>query len=330
MKVIFAWWWSWGHILPSIAIAKRLNCEILFICSKWKLDAKMLSEYKFNFSAISAWKIRRYFDVKNISDILLFIYWIIESLFYIFRFSPDIIFCKWWYVSLPVAIAWWILRKKIILHESDWVMWIANKITSYFSSHVIMWLEQNLNPVRFEAKNVNKADINTNWKKLLFIMWWSQWAKQLNDLIVGIFPIIKEKYFVVHLTWIWKRTSIISKNYIQFEYLDKEYANYLKLSDFIISRSWASSIAEILAFKKPSILIPLVWSASNHQEINAKYVYNQKLCFMLESKIINHENIISIINDDKAIAELSKRLKLIKVNDVIGEIIKLINNISNK
>ena len=318
MRIIFAWWWSWGHLLPSIAIADRIKWDILFICSKSDLDTRIISKTNYKFKSISAWKIRRYFDLKNFSDALFVILWVVESLYHISRFKPEVIFCKWWFVCLPVAIAWWILRKRIVLHESDSVMWIANQIVSKFSTKIIMWLKQDLNPIRFVPSEIQKKDLDTN-KKILFVMWWSQWAKQLNDLIVDIFPNIKKSYFVIHLTWIWKKTSIKDKDYIQFEFLDKDYPWYLKASDIVIS-----SIAEILAFNKVCILVPLWSSAWNHQEINAKYIYDKNLCFLLNSKELSSKKVIELLDDKKQIVQIHDKLITIKPKNVIAQIIKLL------
>ena len=140
MKIIFAWGWTWWHIFPSLAIAKFLGWEKLFLISKNNLDEEILKKTNFKYKKIFSWKFRRYFDffaiLENFFDVFKFIFWFFQSLKIILQFKPDVIFCKWWFVSLPVAFAWKILGKKIILHESDSVMWIANKIISKFANKI--------------------------------------------------------------------------------------------------------------------------------------------------------------------------------------------------
>ena len=332
MKIIFAWWWTWWHLHPSIAIAGHIQWDVLFIIWKSILDKQVLRKTPFKYRQISSWKLRRYFDLKNFTDIFSFLIWIIQSFFIIKSFSPDVIFCKWWYISLPVAISWWILRKKIILHESDSVLWMANSITSRFSNKLIMWLEQNLNPIRY---NENELNINlikdikskSKWKKILFIMWGSQGAQQLNELVIEIFENIKKNYYFIHLTWKWKKTFIKSPSYIQFEYLDNDYFSYLFCADLVISRAWASSIAEILALKKPSLLIPLPNSASNHQEINAKIIWKKWLTVYITKNLLHKENIINIISNNEILENIENNLKLIESHNVIDTIIAIIQKV---
>jgi UDP-N-acetylglucosamine--N-acetylmuramyl-(pentapeptide) pyrophosphoryl-undecaprenol N-acetylglucosamine transferase len=57
--------------------------------------------------------------LKNIGDLFKFTIGILQSLVYLLRFRIDVVFCKGGYVALPVVVAAWILRKKILVHESD-------------------------------------------------------------------------------------------------------------------------------------------------------------------------------------------------------------------
>jgi len=277
MKTIFAWGWTWGHILPSMAIANFLEWEKLFLISRNNLDEEILKNSNFKYKKIFSWKLRRYFSffafLENFLDIFKFILGFFQSLKIIYQFNPDIIFCKWGFVSLPIAFAGKILWKKIVLHESDLVMWISNKIISKFAIKIFRW-EEIWNPINFnwkifsekEKKFFKKEKKIPENKKILFVSWWSQWAEKINKLIEKNFTEIEKNFFVIHLTWIWKKINIKSKNYLEFEFLNSdEYFDFLQIADLVVSRAWAWSIAEILFFQKPAILIPLIWSAWEHQ-----------------------------------------------------------------
>jgi len=317
MKIIFAWGWTWWHIFPSLAILNSLKkqdkkTEELFIISENVLDEEILSKTDFNYKKISSWKLRRYFSWENFSDLPKIIYWFCQSLVIISKFKPDVIFCKWWFVSLPVAIAWKVLWKKIILHESDSVMWIANKIISKFSDEILYW-EKIWNPINFSGKIfsdeekisfIKEKNFPEN-KKILFVSWGSQWAEEVNNLIKDNFDNIFENFFVIHLTWKWKSLNIKNKNYLGFEFLTWDgYFNFLQISDLIVSRAWAWSIAENLFFQKPSVLIPLIWSAWNHQVENAEKLELEKLC----KKYSLWDNFLDILNSD--FSEIKENLKI--------------------
>jgi len=326
MKIIFAWGWTWWHIFPSLAIANNLKWEKLFLISKNNLDEEILKKTKFSYKKISSWKLRRYFSSENFIDIFKFIFGFFESLKIISKFDPDLIFCKWGFVSLPVAIAWKILWKKIVLHESDSVMWISNKIISKFATKFFYW-EEIWNPINFFGKKFSEIDkkffiaekifpilqkkfpdLEKNFfdnKKILFVSWGSQGAVEINYLLEKRLEKISEFFFVIHLTWKWKKIHVskkIEKNYLWFEFLSwDEYFNFLQVADLLISRAWAWSIAEILFFQKPSILIPLKSSAWNHQVKNAEKLEKNWLAKFFRNYFLE------IINSD--FSEIEKNLK---------------------
>ncbi len=351
MKIIFAWGWTWWHIFPSLAIANNLksknkNFEALFLISKNNLDEEILkknnlnSKNFFNYKKISSWKLRRYFDLKsvfeNFFDIFKFIFGFFQSLKIILKFKPDLIFCKWWFVSLPIALAWKILWKKIILHESDSVMWLANKIISKFciwKNGKIFYWEKIWNPINFNWKkfdDLSQAKKNFRKKmwfnenqKILFVSWWSQWAEQINNLIWKNLSKILKNFVVIHLLWKWKKENFLTsiddkkfleknlKKYISFEFLESnEYFDFLQISDLVISRAWAWSISEILFFQKLSILIPLIWSAWEHQLKNAEKLEKNNLAkiFVDDWKILpNYEKFLELLKFD--FSEIKNNLK---------------------
>lgn len=325
MKIIFAWGWTWWHIFPSLAILNSLKkqgekTEELFIISENNLDEEILSKTEFKYKKISSWKLRRYFDffsvLENFSDVFKFIFWFFQSLKIISKFKPDVIFCKWWFVSLPVAIAWKILGKKIVLHESDSVMWIANKIISKFSDKILYW-EKIWNPINFSGKifsdeekiSFMKEKNFPENKKILFVSWGSQWAEEVNNLIKENSDNIFENFFVIHLTWKWKSLNIKNKNYLGFEFLTWDnYFNFLQISDLVVSRAWAWSIAENLFFQKSSVLIPLIWSAWNHQVENAEKLESEKLCKKYSRINKLEDNFLEILSSD--FSEIKENLKI--------------------
>lgn len=92
------------------------------------------------FLRIVSGKIRRGASIKerlrNIGDMFIVLGGIAESLRHLSQKKIDVIFCKGGYVSLPVVIAGRILRKEIILHESDTKPGLSNKICAKFSTTI--------------------------------------------------------------------------------------------------------------------------------------------------------------------------------------------------
>jgi len=162
-----AGWGSGWHAYPIKSMIEyldkkpKLSKKIGNVCrfgQKWSLEEKTFfsllvhKKIRLRFVTIFSGKFRRETKfvsiLKNIRDIFLFVIGFFQSLFFLIKYRIDVIFCKWWFVALPVAVAWWVLRKKIVLHESDTHPGLVNRIVSHLSKHkfagfpgVIKWAE---------------------------------------------------------------------------------------------------------------------------------------------------------------------------------------------
>ena len=100
------------------------------------MAAELVQKSGIKFYPIFAGKLRRYFSLQNFIDPIFVIIGFFQSLYIIIRFWPKVIFSKGGYVSLPVAFAAFILRRPLILHESDSRMGLANRIASKIAKKV--------------------------------------------------------------------------------------------------------------------------------------------------------------------------------------------------
>ena len=144
MKILFTGGGTAGHIFPIIAIVreiKRLHPQsgfkFFYVGPKDRFAFALLSQEGIQIKTISAGKIRRYFSFLNIIDLLFKVpIGVIQAFFHIFTISPDLIFSKGGYGSLPAVIAGWTLLTPIFLHESDVSPGLANKIASKFALEI--------------------------------------------------------------------------------------------------------------------------------------------------------------------------------------------------
>ena len=92
---------------------------------------------------------------------------------------------------------------------------------------------------------------------------------------------------------------LIGRNgYVQYEYVDAPLRHLFAAADLIISRAGANSICEILALKKPNILIPLSASASRGDQIlNARSFEKQGFSKVLEEEHLTDDNLLNTIQD---------------------------------
>lgn len=297
-KVIaLTWGATWWHIFPLLSTYNYLkeenNYEFLWFWEEDSLEEEIALKNKIKFLDIPAWKIRRYFDIKNFYEPFKNFTWIFFWIFYILKYKIDIVFSKWWYVALPLCISAFILRKKIYIHESDTVWWIANKIiwklaTKVFytfpnektqntdnEKYILTW--QILNPELLDY--ITDINVEENKKLSIMVIAWSQWSTKIFNTLLKILPDFQDIDFQVIL---WDKNMHFRNDFKKFSNImvhdfitQKRLWKILKQVDIAITRWWATTLWELNNFWIHSIIIPLTWSAWDHQNINAKY-FNEK------------------------------------------------------
>jgi len=248
---------------------------------------------------------------------------------------PDAVFSKGGYGSFPVMFAAWLFMvPSRVIHESDTVPGMANRFASVFAKKIsvafpVAALKFPVDktavvglPVRGDLCNqdIKQArmffDIQSD-RKVVLVMGGSQGAQKINEVIAQILQQLLEKYEIIHLCGQKNYESFKSqlqemyKNklngyYHLYPFLTEEMKFAFTLADVVVSRASATSMFEISACGKPSILIPLPNSAQDHQRKNAyEYAKTGAGTIMEENNLTPHllfANIISIL-DDKSVAE---------------------------
>ncbi len=268
--------------------------EFMFICPDSDFN-KAISDAGIEVKTIKAGKLRRYFSLENFTDIFKIIFGAIQSLYFVYKFKPDITFSKGGFASVPPIIASWILRVPIFSHESDIVPGLANKIISRFADKIFISFEDTEkyfpgkktvwtgSPIREDILegDKNKAREIFNLKEnipTVLVFGGSQGAQKINEIVLKSLPAILEKYQVIHICGMKNYEELSSfsshlanKRYKLHPYLSDKLKDAFALCDVIVSRAGANSLFEIIALEKPSIIIPLPTSANNHQHQNAEF-----------------------------------------------------------
>jgi len=336
-KVLLVWGWTWGHAVPLVNLYNFFNLrseqknnikyDFIWVGESNSIEEKLAKQNDIKFKIIKSWKLRRYFSFQNFIDLIKFIYWIFQSVFLIFKIKPDFIFSKWWYVALPVMIAWKILWKKIFLHESDSIPWLANKIWARFSDKVFLnFSEAKKYFYDYDIKkNKNKyilsgpilseiflekaiKDINIKNKKNILVICWSQWSTLIFKNIIKILEEnileLQDYNFRVILG---TKNSHFRKEFNKFKNVklvdfctQEELVEFYKESNIAITR-WSSTMFELALFKIKMIIIPFKYAWSNHQELNAR-VFEKFWHIVIKDDDLNKnilkESIKNILNKD--------------------------------
>lgn len=120
--------------------------------------------------------------------------------------------------------------------------------------------------------------------------------------------------------------------YCQFEYVKKELKHLFACADVIISRAGANAICELLALRKPNILIPLGLNASRGDQIlNAQSFQRQGYSYVLNEEEVTSKSLLNAVHEVyENRASYVNAMNQSELSDPIGTIVKLANELSVK
>ena len=240
IKILFTGGGTGGHIYPILAVAEELqtlavkknifiDLRYLGVPGKFK---KLLVSNGIGVSKILSAKLRRYFDIRNFIDFILFPFSVIQAFWKVFWIMPDVLFSKGGPGSLPAVIACWFYRVPIIIHDSDSEIGLANKLALNFANRIAVSFlsaaeeivasqksakKANLlrgkiafvgNPIRPSLLVGEKIDKQTakkilgfnSGKPLILVLGGSQGSATINDFMLNIAEELAKDWQVLHQT----------------------------------------------------------------------------------------------------------------------------------
>lgn len=304
-----------GHVNPNLALLpalKEAGYRVSYIGSYNGIEKQLIEDAGIPYYGISTGKLRRYFDLKNISDPFRVLKGIREAGKLIKKLSPDIVFSKGGFVSVPVVMAAGRKKIPVILHESDMTLGLANKICLPFSTKVCCNFPETLEklpkkkavltgtPIRQELE---KGDAErgrefchfSDDQPVILVMGGSLGAVAINKIIRKALPRLLQRYQVVHLCGKGNLDKDLENmdGYVQFEYIDKTLPDLFAMTSMVVSRAGANALAEIVALAKPNLLIPLTAAASRGDQIlNARSFEKQGYSMLLEEENLNVDSLL--------------------------------------
>lgn len=312
-KIVLTGGGTAGHVTPNIALLPHLKesgYEISYIGSYDGIEKKLITDFDIPYYGIATGKFRRYFDIKNLTDPFRVLKGLSEARKHLKKINPDIVFSKGGFVSVPVVRAAASLHIPCIIHESDMTPGLANKMCIPVAKKVCCNFPETLSmisgskavltgsPIREELTRGNKINALdlcefTGNRPVILVIGGSLGAASVNKAVRDALPKLLEDFQIVHICGKEKIDNMLldKKGYVQFEYVKSELKDLFAMADLVISRAGANSICEILALKKPNLLIPLSAGSSRGDQI-------------LNAKSFESQGFSMVINDDDLSPEL--------------------------
>ena len=341
-----------GHVTPNLALLpslKEAGYNIRYIGSYNGIERKLIENAGIPYDGISSGKLRRYFDLKNFTDPARVVKGYFEACKLLKKYKPDIVFSKGGFVAVPVVLAAKHCHIPTIIHESDMTPGLANKLCIPSAKKVCCNFPETLkylpddkavltgSPIRAELLKGDRLSglQYTNLsaaKPIILVIGGSLGSVKVNNAVRSILPKLLETFQVIHICGKGNvdESLIGTPGYVQYEYVDSPLKHLFAAADLMVSRAGANSICEILALRKPNVLIPLSAAASRGDQIlNAKSFANQGFSTVLEEESVTdsslYEAIVSTYENRRQFVEAMESSHL---NNAIDTIMKLINEYS--
>lgn len=349
-KIVLTGGGTAGHVTPNIALIpelKKKGYEIHYIGSYEGIEKTLISDLGIPYHPISSGKLRRYIDLKNISDPFKVIKGVGQARKLLKEIKPDVVFSKGGFVSVPVVLAAKSKKIPCVIHESDMTPGLANKICIPCAKWVCTNFPETLkhlpsekgvltgSPIRDELFHGDKAKGLAfcgfhDKKPVILVIGGSLGAVAVNNAVRNILPNLLENFQVIHLCGKGKTDSALEgvKGYVQFEYIKDELSDLMAASDVIISRAGANAICEILALRKPNILIPLSAQASRGDQIlNAASFEKAGYSIVIKEEEVTDAKLLAAITNAYDNQETYKKaMEKSRLNNSIEKIIGLIGD----
>lgn len=341
MKKIFI---TGGHYTPAKAVIDKLPAtkwQIYYIGRKTAMEGDRALSLEFQeisklpriiFLEITTGRLQRRLTGKTIPSLLKFPLGLIQSMYFILKFRPDVIMSFGGYVAIPVVISGFILGVPILHHEqvsvfdfpSKLLIFLAKKVMVSFRSQIEgktseKWIYTG-NPLRkeifVEKYSPELLKLNNikqkNKQKLIYITGGNQGSHSLNILVQQILSELVAKFLIIWQTGDSKMFNDFEKIQTDIDNLPDKYREKILvrkfifegeigavygLSDLIIGRSGANTVFELAALSKPAILIPLPWAHQDEQSKNARELAKTGQALLLDQNSLTPEKLLQAINE---------------------------------
>lgn len=319
-----------GHVSPNQALIPHLlkeGWEIHYIGTENGIEHTLIEPmHGVTYHAVQSGKLRRYFDLRNFTDPFRVIAGAAQSFGIIRRLKPNIIFSKGGFVSVPVVFGGALCGVPVVMHESDITPGLANKLCKPFARAICTTFPecakvlgakavQTGTPLRAQIfsgsreRGLKLAGFDGN-KPVLMMIGGSLGAQSVNAVLREALPAITPRFDVLHICGRGNFAAELEgmAGYRQFEYLDIDLPDAFACADIVLSRAGSNSLSELMALRKPALLIPY-HSGRGDQLLNANSLKARGLAHVMAQSDLTAQSLppaLDALWEDRAL--LTQRL----------------------
>ncbi len=338
-----------GHIHPALAVAEKLQARssdlhIVFVGTTRELEKKIMDRYEADFIPLKIEGLKGK-GIKIIGSLLLLPYAFFKSLLILIKKHPALVIGVGGYSSGPIVLLAALMKKPTLIMEQNSIPGFTNKALIPWVNKAAVAFESSLpyfkgkgiytgNPVREEFYHLPPKQRKDQLSLLIF--GGSQGSTFLNQGMTEALPFLlkyRSRLRIFHQTgnkdYSWVKNSYIEKDFSQAT-IEPYFFNmeeYFQKSDLIICRAGATTIAELIAAKKASLLIPFAQAADNHQLFNAQELEKAGGAEIISEDEFSPQKladkIIDFLENKPKITQIENKLSSLESNKAADKIIEI-------
>ncbi|MDM8529257.1 UDP-N-acetylglucosamine--N-acetylmuramyl-(pentapeptide) pyrophosphoryl-undecaprenol N-acetylglucosamine transferase [Anaerolineales bacterium HSG24] len=333
VKLVVTGGGSGGHTSAVSSVCQRIqeqnpNIDMVWVASRTGVEREVAQSLNIPQQVITTGKLHRAINKKLIPDLLRVPLGLIQSFRFLQATKPQLIFSSGGYVAVPVVIAGWMLGIPIIIHEQTASVGLANRISGYFATKILLSYQESEqffpaqksivtgNPVRKEIFSGSFETLQARFDfspdlPLIYVTGGAQGAEAINKVIGELLPSLLVKFQILHQCgsiaetydseWLnQQKDSLLpplKPRYHVVDYVDSDLiGSVFQAASVVVSRSGAGTIAELKALSLPSVLIPYPFAIKNEQLLNANILAREQLALVITEDTLTSARLLDSIN----------------------------------
>jgi len=290
----------------------KKDTKIVFVGRKYSSEGqdnysfeyKEINNRKIEFAYLPAGRVTRLFNLKSFINILRIPIGFFYACQILNRYQPDLIFSFGGYLGLPIVMAGFLRRIPAYIHEQTLSPGLANRLSgrlakkifvSFPEAQIFFNQKKTLvtgNPIRKEIfKTINMPFKVTKNLPVIYVTGGTLGSHSINEHVKKILSDLLKDNIVIHQTGNVKEyhdfvelqsvkkklsSDLQARYYLQEHFFSQEIGYIYNLADLVVGRAGANTFFELIALKKPAVLIPLPWAANQEQQRQAEILAKEK------------------------------------------------------
>ncbi len=297
-RILFTGGGSAGHVIPNLALMNELkySYRILYM-GTGGIEKTLVGNSGFPFFQVDCPKLVRAFTLENFKIPFRLSRAKKNALAVMKREQPDLVFSKGGFASYPAVWAAHRLKIPVLTHESDLSAGLCTKLIAKKCKYVLTSFpetatffkngKQTGSPIRKEILNGEKSRALRKYgfregKPVLLVLGGGSGSRALNEAIGKNLPSLLQNFQILHLTGKGNAAEK-TEGYVPLEF-ENDMGSAYAAADLVLARAGSNTVFEIMALKKPSVLVPLTRGSRGDQLQNAEYFEKKGLCTLLREE----------------------------------------------